>query len=89
MPGTDLARAVAARIACAAGLGSGCSGERGTLALAYGPELAGLVAEHSPSLDYEEGMRAVPVDFRSLPRGRVRRGADDRRRSAGRWPARR
>jgi hypothetical protein len=65
VPGTDLARAVATRIACAAGLESGCSGEGGTLALAYGPELAGLVAEHTPSLDYEEGMRALPVDFRS------------------------
>jgi hypothetical protein len=65
VPGTDLARALAARIACAAGLDSRCSGEGGALALAYGPELAGLVAEHAPSLDYEDGMRAVPVDFRS------------------------
>jgi hypothetical protein len=63
VPGTDLARAVAARIACAASLRH-CDGGAGALALAYGPELADLVAEHTPRLEYEEGMRALPVDFR-------------------------
>ncbi len=64
VPGTGLARSMAARLVCAAGLADSC-GEQGALALAYGPELAGLVAEHTPSLNYEEGMRALPVDFRS------------------------
>lgn len=64
-PGTDLARAVAARLVCAAGLGDSCAGAQTELGTAYGPELAALVAEHAPALDYEEGMRAVPVDFRS------------------------
>lgn len=76
VPGTDLARAVAARIACAAGFDDGCRGDRGALALAYGPELAALVAEHTPSLDYEEGMRAVPVDFRSCREDRCADGAE-------------
>jgi hypothetical protein len=64
VPGADLGRAVAERVACAATL-SDCAGEAGALALAYGPELAGLIAEHAPRLEYEEGMRALPVDFRS------------------------
>jgi hypothetical protein len=63
VPGADVARAVAARIACAASLAD-CDGEAGALALTYGPELAALVADHAPRLEYEEGMRAVPVDFR-------------------------
>ena len=64
-PGTDLARAVAARLVCAAGLGDACADARTELGTAYGPELAALVARHAPGLEYEEGMRAVPVDFRS------------------------
>jgi hypothetical protein len=65
VPGTDLARSIAARLACAAGLGDACDGERSGLTLAYGHELAALVSDHAPTLSYEEGMRAVPVDFRS------------------------
>lgn len=63
VPGAGLAQIIASRIACAAGLGSGCGGHR-ELAVAFGPELAGLVTAHAPRLAYEEGMRAVPVDFR-------------------------
>ena len=65
VPGADLARTIAGRLACAAGLGTDCDGDRGALALAYGPELAALVTRHAPRLDYEDGMRALPVDFRS------------------------
>ena len=65
LPGADLMRSAAARLVCAIGLDRGCAGARGALALAYGPELAGMVMHHVPGLDYEEGMRAVPVDFRS------------------------
>lgn len=65
LPGLDLARSVAAQLVCAAGLGDGCGGDRGALTLAYGAELAGLLTDHAPGLDYEDGMRAVPVDFRS------------------------
>ncbi len=65
VPGTALAVAIAKKIACAASLGEGCGGEASDLVLAYGPELAALVGEHLPRLDYEEGMRALPVDFRS------------------------
>ena len=65
VPGASLGRAIAARIACASGLVHPCTGAAGPLVVEYGPELAGLVTEHAPTLAYEAGMRAVPVDFRS------------------------
>jgi hypothetical protein len=67
LPGVALARGIAQRIACAAGLGeSGCAGTPDPeLVAEYGAELAGAVRRHAPTLAYEDGMRAVPVDFRS------------------------
>ena len=67
LPGTAMARTIAERIACAAGLGAtGCGGPPDPgLAAAYGSELAALVRRQAPTLSYEEGMRAVPVDFRT------------------------
>lgn len=65
VPGADLARTLASKLACAAGLGDGCGGDSGILTAAYGAELANLVTEHVPTIHYEAGMRAVPVDFRS------------------------
>jgi len=76
VPGTDLARSIASRLACAAGLGDGCDGERGALALAYGLEVAALATEHTPALDYEDGMRALPVDYRSCREDACAEGAD-------------
>lgn len=64
VPGTDLARAIADKLVCAVGLGDGCGGEESALAEAYGPDLAEEVARQTPRLDYEDGMRVVPVDFR-------------------------
>ena len=76
LPGTDLARSIASRLSCAAGLGDGCDGERGALALAYGLEVAALVTEHTPALDYEDGMRALPVDYRSCREDACADGAE-------------
>lgn len=76
LPGVGLARTIADRLVCAAGLGEGCGGEPSELILAYGPELAALVGEHAPRLDYEEGMRALPVDFRSCREDACAEGAD-------------
>lgn len=76
LPGGDIARSIAARLACAAGLGQDCAGERGELELAYGPELAALVTENTPRLEYEEGMRALPVDFRSCREDACAEGAE-------------
>jgi hypothetical protein len=76
IPGLGLVRAVAQKLVCAAGLGDGCGGSGSDLIFAYGPELASMVAEHAPQLDYEEGMRAVPVDFRSCRDDACAEGAD-------------
>jgi hypothetical protein len=63
VPGADLARAVASRILCAASFADGC-GDEPVLIAAYGTEVGKLVREHMPMLAFEEGSRAVPVDFR-------------------------
>jgi hypothetical protein len=63
VPGAALAQAVADRLLCAASLADGC-GDEPTLIAAYGDEVGRLVREHMPSLVFEQGSRAVPVDFR-------------------------
>jgi hypothetical protein len=63
VPGASLARAVADRLLCAASLADGC-GDEPTLIAAYGSEVGELVRWHMPTLAFEEGSRAVPVDFR-------------------------
>jgi hypothetical protein len=59
----SLARAIAGRIVCALDLGETCASEPDLVA-AYGVETAGLVREHAPWVFYEEGMTALPVDYR-------------------------
>lgn len=63
IPGTTLARAVASRILCAAALADRC-GDEPVLIAAYGDEVGRLVREHVPTLLFERGSRALPVDFR-------------------------
>src|SRR3954447_4475016 len=64
VPGAvPLARAVAARILCAASLADRC-GDEPVLIAAYGTEVGELARRHMPSLLFERGSRAVPVDFR-------------------------
>jgi hypothetical protein len=63
VPGADLARAVASRILCAASLADGC-GDEPTLIATYGDEVGRLVRRHMPTLFFERGARALPVDFR-------------------------
>lgn len=62
-PGTSLARAVADRIVCAAALADGC-GDEPTLIAAYGTEVGTLARRHMPTLAFEQGSQALPVDFR-------------------------
>jgi len=62
-PGASLARAVADRILCAASLADGC-GDEPALIAAYGTEVGKLVRRHMPTILFEEGSRALPVDFR-------------------------
>jgi hypothetical protein len=63
VPGMALARAVASRLLCAAALADRC-GDEPVLIAAYGTEVGELVRRHMPSLLFERGSRAVPVDFR-------------------------
>jgi hypothetical protein len=70
LPGFALARTVADRLICAAGLGGeSCGALPGSeLAETYGPELAEIVRSSAPMIAYEEGMHAVPIDFRTCRR---------------------
>jgi hypothetical protein len=63
LPGTALARAVASRILCAAAMADHC-GDEPALIATYGTEVGTLARAHMPSILYEQGSRAVPVDFR-------------------------
>ncbi|HEU4392331.1 MAG TPA: hypothetical protein VFR04_01710 [Solirubrobacterales bacterium] len=62
-PGVGLARGIASRLLCAATLADGC-GDEPALIAAYGTEVGELVRRHMPMLAFEEGARALPVDFR-------------------------
>jgi hypothetical protein len=63
IPGGSLGRQIAAKIVCAVELDETCA-EASELVAEYGLETASLVREHAPWLLYEEGMRALPVDYR-------------------------
>jgi hypothetical protein len=63
VPGASLAQAIADRILCAASLADGC-GDEPALIAAYGTEVGKLVRRHMPTLAFEQGSKAVPVDFR-------------------------
>lgn len=65
IPGTALARAIGGRLLCALQFEGEC-GALGVsdLALAYGDELAALVAQTAPQIRYEPGMSALPIDYR-------------------------
>ncbi len=63
VPGADLARSIASRILCAAALADGC-GDEPVLIAAYGSEVGRLVRQHMPTIVFEAGSRAMPVDFR-------------------------
>jgi hypothetical protein len=65
---TGLARAVASTLICAVRLSDACSAHS-ELVAAYGPELAAKITAEAPQIVYEEGMTALPVDFRTC-RGR-------------------
>jgi hypothetical protein len=62
--GALLARVLGSKLICAVELSDSCRAEP-ALAAAYGSELAAQLREHAPTIYYEKGMRALPVDFRS------------------------
>lgn len=51
------------RLVCAVRLTEGCRSEP-KLRASYGDDTAALLRAHAPTLLYEEGMRALPVDYR-------------------------
>lgn len=63
VPGTALARAVASRMLCAVAMADRC-GDEPALIAAYGSEVGELVRRHMPTILFERGSRALPVDFR-------------------------
>jgi len=63
VPGGGLAGAIGGKLLCAAALVDDCDDEPALVA-AYGTELGELVRERMPSLAFEQGSRALPVDFR-------------------------
>lgn len=63
VPGSALAQSIASRLLCAAALADRC-GDEPVLIAAYGAEVGELVRRHMPSLLFERGSKAVPVDFR-------------------------
>lgn len=63
VPGTAVVRALADRMACAVAMVDGCGDGPGLVA-AYGSEVGELVRGHMPTLVFERGARALPVDFR-------------------------
>ena len=60
-PAAGLLEAIAARMICAVRLAEHCRPPASPLQLAYGPELAALIAAQAPELRFEDG------DFVSLP----------------------
>ncbi len=62
VPGASLVTAIGARIICAA-TPIDCGGAE-PLVDAYGAELAETVRRYTPRLMYEDGMHALPVDYR-------------------------
>jgi hypothetical protein len=63
-PEMALAHAIGERIVCAVRLTEDCR-EEPALRAANGAEVAALLRDHAPALLYEEGMTALPVDFRA------------------------
>jgi hypothetical protein len=64
LPGIVLAHEIGERLICAVRLTEDCVNEP-ALRAANGDEVAALLRDHAPALLYEDGMRTLPVDFRS------------------------
>jgi hypothetical protein len=64
VPGTVLAHELGERLICAVRLTKDCANEP-ALRAAHGAEIAALLRDHAPALLYEDGMRTLPVDFRT------------------------
>jgi hypothetical protein len=63
VPGTEVAGSIVSKLLCAVAMGDRCDGEAPLIA-EYGTEVGELARRHMPTLVFEHGSRAVPVDFR-------------------------
>jgi hypothetical protein len=75
-PGIGLVDAVAERLACAVRLSRSCASAP-RLEAAYGHDLRAALQAHAPVLLYEDGMKALPVDFRRCREDRCAHGSGD------------
>jgi hypothetical protein len=75
LPAIVLAHAIAERLVCAVRLTEDCANEP-ALRAANGDEVAALLRDHAPALLYEDGMRTLPVDFRSCRSDACAEGPD-------------
>jgi hypothetical protein len=77
--GVSLARSIGTKLICAIELYDSCDRDS-ALASAYGIDLARELREHAPTVFYERGMHALPVDFRSCREAACADAPDDGRR---------
>jgi hypothetical protein len=63
IPGAALARGIASKLLCATSLADG-GGDAPVLIASYGTEVGELVRKYMPMLAFEQGARALPIDFR-------------------------
>ncbi|HET8976045.1 MAG TPA: hypothetical protein VFN15_05410, partial [Solirubrobacterales bacterium] len=76
--GLPLAGALAERLVCAVRLADDCRSEP-ALRASYGADLAVALRAHAPTLLYEPGMRALPVDYRRCREDACAEGSADGR----------
>jgi hypothetical protein len=62
-PGTALADSIFEKLLCAVSMAESC-GDEPHLIAAYGTEVGKLADDHMPSILFEKGSRALPVNFR-------------------------
>jgi hypothetical protein len=75
LPGIVLAHELGEGLICAVRLTEDCANEP-ALRAANGDELAALLRDHAPALLYEDGMRTLPVDFRTCRSDACAEGRD-------------
>ena len=63
VPGTALADSIFEKLLCAVSMADSC-GDEPHLIAAYGTEVGKLANDHMPSMIFESGSKAVPVNFR-------------------------
>jgi hypothetical protein len=75
VPGGLLAQEVTGKILCAVSMADGC-GDEPQLIATYGDEIGRIVRRHMPTIAFEEGSRALPVDWRRCRRTECGDGPD-------------